>query len=170
MTVTSRPFRWNDLADLHALISETWRRHGPKVSLHIGDLYWGLRPQPKRDPERDIQLWHDAGGGLAGFVWIDHSADGNLLLRDPEDTGLHGQMLDWLEAYARAKECSEWSAACFEGDDGQIGQLEQRGYVKSSERDPHLYLNLTDAIFNAFLFLPCRDIFCVFGKIAKLPG
>ena len=105
----SRFFRWEDVPALHALVSEKWRRDGPRVPLHIGDLYWRLRPQPGREPKRDIQLWHLSDGSLAGFAWWDYGASGDAVAHPDADTSLEICMLDWFEAEAVRRGCSSFT-------------------------------------------------------------
>jgi hypothetical protein len=67
---TQRPFAGHeDVNRLHELISEAWCARGPALTFHVGDLHWRLRPQEGRELHRDLALWFDAAGDLAGFAW-----------------------------------------------------------------------------------------------------
>ncbi len=141
---TSRFFRWEDVPALHALVSEKWRRHGPWVALHIGDLYWRLRPQPGREPRRDIRLWHLGDGGLAGFAWFDHAEGGVAVAHPDADGSLEMEMLDWFEAEAARRGCSSFTTGSFLDDERRLATLEQRGYIKAEYGDLHLLASLDD--------------------------
>ena len=142
----SRFFRWEDIPALHTLISEKWRRDGPRVALHIGDLYWRLRPQPGKEPTNDIRLWHLGDGRLSGFAWWDHAESGAAVAHPDADAGLETDMLDWFEADAVRRGCSSFTIGSFVDDERRLAMLEQRAYSKAEYGDPHLLVSLDDKL------------------------
>ena len=150
MNVASRFFRWEDVPALHALISEKWRRDGPRVTLHVGDLYWRLRPRPGHEPTRDIRLWHHGDGQLAGFAWWEepagtagtHPDTGDAVAHPDAGDEIERIMLDWFEEEARRRGCSQFTTGCFEGDEQRMSFLEEGGYKRTEDGDPHLLISL----------------------------
>ena len=151
MNLTSRFFRWEDIPALHVLISEKWRREGPRVTLHVGDFYWRLRPRPGHEPTRDIRLWHHGDGYLAGFAWWEepqgtggagtHRTGDGVSHTDAGDE-IERIMLDWFEEEARRRGCSQFTTGCFEGDEQRMSFLEEGGYKRTEDGDPHLLISL----------------------------
>ncbi len=146
MDLTSRFFRWEDVPALHALVSEKWRRDGPRVTLHVGDLYWQLRPRPGNEPTQDIRLWETTDGELAGFAWWDHVDSGNAIAHPDADPNINAIMLDWFEKDARRRGSNEFTTGCFVDDAARLSFLSGRGYERAEHGDPHLIISLeTDA-------------------------
>lgn len=142
MELTSRFFRWEDVPALHALVSEKWRRDGPRATLHIGDLYWRLRPQPGCEPTKDIRLWKDANGRLVGFAWWDPPDGGDVVAHPDAHPKIDGIMVDWLEEEGRRRGCSTYMTGCFVEDEQRHSFLTDRGYERGSDGYSHMIISL----------------------------
>lgn len=126
MAITSRPCRPSDLALLRAFTTEQWKRRGPHVCCHVGDLAWGM----SREPEEKIRLWLD-GGDLVGFSHF--AAPGTLdLMLDPARPDVLRAVLAWLPGAAAephgdvapARTMGVWA---LESDPATIAILEEHG-------------------------------------------
>ncbi len=127
-----------DLRAMHALIAAAWRVHGPRLTFHVGDLHWRMRPQAGRDPRRDVRLWHARSGDLAGFAWLD-SADGGDLQCHPDAhrADLEPELLAWMEARARERGATSLTVGGFEGDAPREALLRRRGYRRQASSLHH---------------------------------
>ena len=152
MPVESRGFQMPaDVAALHKLIAACWQTSGPAVTLHTGDLHWRLRPQPKRSPERDIQLWCDRNRFLA-FAWFDPPDRGDLQWHPAANReSLEPELLTWLEGRARACGAPSLTVGAFQTDCWRERLLRARGYSQQSSFMPHLVRALTQPVAPASL-------------------
>ena len=78
---------------LQALVQELWRREGPFVGTHVGDLAWGPAHRAGEDPWR-VRIWDEGAG-----AWMrrPHELEYELL---PElrSGPLEHELLDWAES------------------------------------------------------------------------
>jgi mycothiol synthase len=89
-----------DFARMQALQRVGWRRLGPMVESHPGDLEWWMYglSEPDADPSALISLWETEDGELRGWAWIFRGELEWFLHPDERDPELRGQMLDWHAA------------------------------------------------------------------------
>ena len=142
----SRPFKPVDTRALHELIAAVWAAHGPRVTFHVGDLHWRLRPGPDSVPSPDIRLWEDAGG-LRGFAWYDSDGSGDTQAGPHcEQPELDHEMLTWMEDHARSVGRSDLTVGGFEGDQARHALLAQRGYSRCETSYVHMMVELDRAL------------------------
>lgn len=104
-----------ELRRLQHITQEAWRRRGPIVEAHVGDLAWW-----SREPGYRAQVWSERG-----WAWLIAPAEVDLLTVE-RDHALLAEMLDWFEAEAEAgDELEVWS---LEDDAARIEELRRRGY------------------------------------------
>jgi mycothiol synthase len=126
MAITSRPCRPSDLASLRAFTTALWKRRGPHVGCHLGDLAWGM----SRLPEEKIHLWLD-GGDLVGFTHF--AAPGTLdLMLDPDRPDVLRAALAWLpgaaaEPHGDVAPAQTMGVWALESDRATIAVLEEHG-------------------------------------------
>ena len=60
----------SDIEGIAQLISESWKCHGPKSEMHIGDLYWACFS--KRTAFQDLNpcVWQTSQGSLVAFSMV----------------------------------------------------------------------------------------------------
>lgn len=133
----SRPFHPDDVPRLHDLIAEVWAARGPRVTFHVGDLHWRLRPRPGSDPAVDIRLWEDDRGVL-GFAWVDPYYGDDTQGGVHSDPALENAMLEWIEQRARSAGRDVVVVRGFEHDDARHALLTARGYARQSEGYAHM--------------------------------
>lgn len=146
MQIESRRFNpFTDVEACHQLIADCWRTYGPKVTFHVGDLHWRLRPQPDQSPESDIRLWYRSDRLLA-FAWFDPIDSGDILCHpDVDRQSLEPELLAWLEDKAQESGASSLTIGSFNADSIRKKLLSDRGYEQQSDFLHHLELALENA-------------------------
>lgn len=138
----SRSFTPFDVGPLRELIAAAWAAHGPRVTFHVGDLHWRLRPRPDSDPCRDIRVWEDSQG-LLGFAWYESDGSGDTQAAPRSgDAELHHAMLAWMEERARSEGRTQVIVGGFEGDATRHALLVQRGYQLGDSSYVHMMTDL----------------------------
>ena len=134
MQIESRSFQsTHDTDALHKLIADCWQAYGPRVTFHVGDLHWRLRPQPNRLPERDIRLWY-AQEELLAFAWFEPPDSGDLQCHpQAERTLLEPELLAWLEQQARIHGAHSLTVGAFQSDYRRRELLKSRGYSQQPD-------------------------------------
>lgn len=123
--------RVTELRRLQQITQEAWRRRGPAVEAHVGDLAWW-----SREPGYRTRVW-----GEEGWAWLIPPGEVDLLSVD-RDAGFLRTMLDWFEANSEADELEVWALA---DDSVRIAELTRRGYERAEEPFfEHLLRNLDD--------------------------
>jgi ribosomal protein S18 acetylase RimI-like enzyme len=112
---------------LQALVQELWRREGPFVGTHVGDLAWGPTHRAGEDPWR-VRIWDEGAG-----AWMrrPHQLEYELL---PElrSGPLEHELLDWAESGAGAN----LTASSLSTDSRRLAFLRERGYELASDATP----------------------------------
>jgi len=135
--VRSRPFNLDDVPRLHDLVADAWAVRGPRMTFHVGDLHWRLRPRAGSNPEADIQVWED-DRGLLGFAWYDPFFEGDTQGGVRSEPAIEDSMLEWMEQRARAAGCGFVDVRGFDGDEARHALLEDRGYARQSGGYAHM--------------------------------
>ena len=126
--LTSRPFTWDDVASLHALISRNWAHEDPRDQIHIGDFFWTLRPARYGDVLADLRVWHDPDGSLQAFAWLDPPGVGDVIVAHDATPATFVAAIEWLEGTQRGHGEHALSIVAPVHDGQRIATLEQRGY------------------------------------------
>jgi ribosomal protein S18 acetylase RimI-like enzyme len=112
---------------LQALVQELWRREGPYVGTHVGDLAWGPTHRADEQPWR-VRIWDEGAG-----AWMRraHELEYELL---PELRGgpFEHELLDWAESEAGG-ELTTYSLGT---DGGRLAFLRGRGYEPKPDASP----------------------------------
>ena len=105
---------------MQSLTQELWAQRGPYVATHVGDLAWWLhRPDGKR------RLWLD-GERCVAWGWLHPPATLDYEVLE-EQSGLHEEVLDWLESEGEGDALSTY---VLEADDERVAHAEARGYAR----------------------------------------
>jgi ribosomal protein S18 acetylase RimI-like enzyme len=137
-------YRYHDYAGLEdmdamlGLVSKSWRRDGPRVRFHVGDVYWFLgtgREEPPDKPYSSICLWTTPTGDAVGFAWLDGTDVGDVLVHpDHRHRGIEEEMINWLEERHQSSIKDQVAASRFQiggyQDDKWRQLLTERGYVR----------------------------------------
>lgn len=115
-------------------------------SLHVVDLPYRLSSWALDNPE-SVALWEDASGELVAWAvmqspwWVIDYA----YLPSETPTGMHAEILNWVDLRARASDRPAWFVNVREDDVNRIRDLEAAGYVcqKRVPRNPWSKVYLT---------------------------
>jgi ribosomal protein S18 acetylase RimI-like enzyme len=103
MTLTNRWYRDDgDLARMLALVTASALRDGPAAGHHhVGDVVWGLFPNPTVDPTDRIVLFEGGDGALRGFLWLrpPRGFEVHVDTTLPDVPGTVVAMIDWAEGH-----------------------------------------------------------------------
>jgi GNAT superfamily N-acetyltransferase len=139
-----RPLAWEDIPRVHNLLARRWADDDPRAQMHIGDLYWALRPAGGGDPFSDTRVWPREDGSLAAFAWLDPPTLGDAIV-DPAELQLLDEALDWLEGEYRARGISSITVILVAGDAPRLEALERRGYALGDGGNMRLWQRLASA-------------------------
>lgn len=70
----------DDLRLLQVLTAEIWSRHGPYVSLHVGDVVWRYCRHPQPLAATLFPMWFDTGGTPAAYMQYDPSGSADIAI------------------------------------------------------------------------------------------
>ena len=86
-----------DVATMQRLAAECWRRDGPYVTMHVGDLPWRLFQHVDGPEQYEIRLWRADGDCRAMAMRTLKSGDVDFLVH-PESPELLDDVLAWAGA------------------------------------------------------------------------
>lgn len=136
-----RTLTWDNIPRVHELLARRWAAVDPRAQMHIGDLYWALRPAADRDPFSDTRVWPRADGSLTAFAWLDPPALGDAVV-DPAEPQLLDEVLDWLEGAYRARGSNSMTMVVVDGDAARVEALVRRGYALGDGGNTRLWRRL----------------------------
>ena len=126
MAVRARPYRSDaDLRAMQALVQECWRREGPRVLQHVGDLAWGASMHAGREAEWERRLWVEDGHVVA-WAWLRRPAALDFQIHPDRRDELRDRVLTW---FARTAEGDRPRVTyALEDDREMLAALARRGY------------------------------------------
>jgi ribosomal protein S18 acetylase RimI-like enzyme len=139
--VQPRPFTWNDVTAVYALMARWRAALDPRACMHLGDMYWTTRAS-ERDPTADAWVWERAGsqaaGSLAAFGWLDAPFHDDVAI-DPVDGPPLDEALAFLEHQARACDRASIGLVVIDGDVAREEALRARGYVRGGDGNTRMW-------------------------------
>ncbi len=154
----ARPFAWDDVEQLHQLVSSRWTVDGPDGQRRIGDFWWALRGTPEGDPLRHMQVWPRADGSLTACAWLDPPDTGDVIVAPDAEIALD-KALDWLEKEHRVAGGGSPAIAVLAGDHWRAAALRQRAFAPSEAGN----VRLSKALEAAPAPVPLPDGFSLRG-------
>jgi ribosomal protein S18 acetylase RimI-like enzyme len=122
-----------DLARMQRLVAECWRRDGPFVTVHVGDLPWRLYQHLDKLAEVEIRLWLDGDECRAwGWRWLRFETRDIDFVVHPDAPELHDELLAW------AGESPVWTL------EERAQPLLERGWEPQEMTFEHLVRELAD--------------------------
>jgi ribosomal protein S18 acetylase RimI-like enzyme len=114
---------------MQAITAAVWKRHGPRVLTHIGDIPWWLyQHTPAVADPKEVVLFEREGRAVAWAVlWLPQTCFFALHADEPADE-LHDVVLTWFEASAGDDVDGGLDVAVLESDRSGVEALERRGY------------------------------------------
>lgn len=144
----SRPFTWDDVDRLHALVARSRRVRDPASLTRIGDFWWTLRNTPAGEPLRHMQVWTHSDGSLIAVAFLDPPSSGDVIIA-PDGDSAFDEALDWLEAEHRNAGSGELSIVVPASDQTCAEAMRRRGYAKSEGGNVRFWRSLDSALSEA---------------------
>ena len=126
--LTSRPFIWSDVGALRDMIARRNAHEDPRDQMYIGDFFWSLRTTREGDVLGDLRVWHDGGGAMQAFTWLDAPLSGDTIVAHDAAGSTLFLAIEWLEETQRRYGEHVLSIVAPAHDRQRIDTLEQRGY------------------------------------------
>jgi ribosomal protein S18 acetylase RimI-like enzyme len=122
VAIRARPYETDDdLRRMQRLQQELWKRQGPSVQTHVGDLAWWLHRAPGKQ-----QLWLDGDRCVA---WARLTLPATLDY-EPGPGELHREVLEWFEAEAESDTLTTYA---MESNEDWLEALAASGYERREE-------------------------------------
>ena len=119
-----------ELREMQRLVQDAWRKRGPLVEFHVGDLAW-----MSREPEARNRVWR-ADADPVAFAWISPPDELGYLV---DDDALHDDVLEWFERESDDIR-TVWA---LETDAAKTRALAERGYRRA---DGAFFVHLTRSL------------------------
>ncbi len=141
--------RADDIPKLQAFLVEMRHRVDQAAYFHLGDLLWRIYYLRNGfDDARDLRLWCDDRGEIAGFVFY-HSPDDNpefFLRPERYDDPLADAMVAWAVDRARAGGAPAVDTSCIDTDTAKAAFLRRAGFQPVNDTMVFMARSLADPI------------------------
>lgn len=148
--VHTRAFdRAEDIPTLQAFLVEMRHRVDQAAYFQVGDLLWRIYYLPNGfEDARDIRLWWDDDGEIAGFVFYHRPDDNPEFFLRPERYGdpLADAMVAWAVDRARARGVPAVDTSCIDTDATKAAFLARSGFEQVDDTMVFMERSLGDPI------------------------